>query len=113
MNNTPFKHRATTISACLAVCLGVLLLCGTAAAATPYGYSIPDADLRDSVQYALHADPYFYDGHVEVSVDHGVVHLRGLVFSDWDLRDAIRIASKAAGDRRVVNNLTLVEGGRR
>jgi osmotically-inducible protein OsmY len=41
------------------------------------------------------------------------VHLRGLVFSYWDLRDAIRIASKAAGDRRVVNNLTLVEGGRR
>jgi osmotically-inducible protein OsmY len=36
-----------------------------------------------------------------------------LVFSDWDLRDAIRIASKAAGDRRVVNNLTIVEGGRR
>jgi osmotically-inducible protein OsmY len=106
--NMPFKHRATTICACLGV-----LLCGTAAAATPYGYSIPDADLRDSVQYALHADPYFYDGHVEVSVDHGVVHLRGLVFSDWDLRDAIRIASKAAGDRRVVNNLTLVEGGRR
>jgi osmotically-inducible protein OsmY len=107
--NTPFKHRSTAICACL----GVLLLCGTAAAAAPHGYSLPDADLRDSVQYALHADPYFYDGHVEVSVDHGVVHLRGLVFSDWDLRDAIRIASKAAGDRRVVNNLTLVEGGRR
>jgi len=106
--NTPFKHRATAICACLGV-----LWCGTVAAATPYGYSIPDADLRDSVQYALHADPYFYDGHVEVSVDHGVVHLRGLVFSDWDLRNAIRIASKAAGDRRVVNNLTLVEGGRR
>ena len=107
--NTPFKLRATAICASL----GVLLLCGTAAAATPYGSSIPDADLRDSVQYALRVDPYFFDGHVEVSVDHGVVHLRGLVFSDWDLRDAIRIASKAAGDRRVVNNLTLVEGGRR
>src|SRR5580658_7081777 len=84
-----------------------------AAAATPHGYSIPDADLRDSVQYALQADPYFYDRHVEVSVDHGVVHLHGVVFSDWDLRDAMRIASKAAGDRRVVNNMTIVEGGRR
>jgi osmotically-inducible protein OsmY len=88
-----------------------VVLCGVAAAATPY--SIPDADLRDSVQFALHADPYFYDGHVQVSVDHGVVHLHGLVFSDWDLRDAMRIAAKAAGDRRVINNLTIVEGGRR
>jgi osmotically-inducible protein OsmY len=105
--NTPFKHRAATICGCLAV-----VLCGAAAAA-PHVYSIPDADLRDSVQYALHSDPYFYDGHVEVSVDHGVVHLRGLVFSDWDLRDAMRIAGKAAGDRRVINNLTIVEGGRR
>jgi osmotically-inducible protein OsmY len=103
---TPFKHPAAMICTCLAV-----LLCGAAAAAT--AYSIPDADLRDSVQFALHADAYFYDGHVQVSVDHGVVHLHGLVFSDWDLRDAMRIASKAAGDRRVINNLTLVEGGKR
>jgi osmotically-inducible protein OsmY len=106
--NTPFKHQAAKICACLAV-----LLCGAAAAAAPQVYSIADADLRDSVQFALHADPYFYDDHVQVSVDHGVVHLHGLVFSDWDLRDAMRIASKAAGDRRVINNLTLVEGGRR
>jgi osmotically-inducible protein OsmY len=106
--NTPFKHRAMIICTCLGV-----VVWGSAAAATAYVYSIPDADLRDSVQYALHADPYFYDGHIEVSVDHGVVYLRGLVFSDWDLRDAIRIASKAAGDRRVINNLTIVEGGRR
>jgi osmotically-inducible protein OsmY len=46
-------------------------------------------------------------------VDRGVVHLRGIVFSDWDLRDAMRIASRAAGDRKVVDNLTIVEGGRR
>jgi hypothetical protein len=104
--NTPFKHQTAAICACLGT-----VVCGVALAATPY--SIPDADLRDSVQFALHADPYFYDGHVQVSVDHGVVHLRGLVFSDWDLRDAVRIAAKAAGDRRVINNLTIVEGGRR
>jgi osmotically-inducible protein OsmY len=106
--NTPFKYRAATICAYLGA-----VLCGAASAAMAANISIADADLRDSVQYALHADPYFYDGHVEVSVDHGVVHLRGLVFSDWDLRDAMRIAGKAAGDRRVVNNLTIVQGGRR
>jgi osmotically-inducible protein OsmY len=102
---TSFKNHAAAVCLCLA-----MALCGAATAAN---ISIPDADLRDSVQFALHTDPYFYDGHVEVSVDHGVVHLRGLVFSDWDLRDAMRIASKAAGDRRVVNDLTIVEGGRR
>ena len=106
--HTFFKFRASSICAYLGV-----VLCCAGSAAMAANISIPDADLRDSVQFALHADPYFYDAHVEVSVDHGVVHLRGLVFSDWDLRDAMRIASKAAGDRRVVNNMTIVEGGRR
>jgi osmotically-inducible protein OsmY len=107
--NTLFKNHAAIICACLGIAL-----CGTAAAvAAPAIYPVPDAEVRDRVQLALHDDPYFYDGHVEVSVDDGVVHLHGLVFSDWDLRDAMRIASKAAGDRRVVDNLTLIQGGRR
>jgi osmotically-inducible protein OsmY len=103
------KHHALTLCACFG-----LVVCGIAAAATATDpYTTSDAELKDRVQLALHADPYFYDGHVVVSVDHGVVHLRGLVFSDWDLRDAIRIATKASGNRPVVNNLTLVVGGRR
>jgi len=104
--STRFKIHAAVTCAYLAA-----VFCGSAAAET--AYSIPDADLRDSVQFALHGDAYFYDGHVQVSVEHGVVHLHGFVFSDWDLRDAMRIASKAAGDRRVINNLTIVQGGRR
>lgn len=105
----PFKIHAATLCAYLGI-----VLCGAAATANAEKvYSIADADLRDSVQFALHSDPRFYDAHVQVTVDHGVVHLRGLVFSDWDLRDAMRIASKAAGDRTVVDNLTIVEGGRR
>jgi len=107
--NTPFKIHV----ACIWACLGVAL-CATAAAATAQNPTAdPDVNLRDRVQLALHADPYFYDGHVEVTVEDGVVHLYGLVFSDWDLRDAIRIATKAAGDRQVINNLTIVIGGRR
>ena len=106
--NTPFKIHA----ACICAYLGAAL-CGTAAAATQNLAGDPDVDLKDRVQLALHADRYFYDGHVEVTVEHGVVHLNGLVFSDWDLRDAIRIATKAAGDRPVINNLTIVVGGRR
>jgi hypothetical protein len=63
------------------------------------------------VPLTLHADRYFFDRHVEVSVKDGVVVLRGLVFSDWDLRDALRIARKAAGENLVVNSLTLIQGG--
>ena len=106
--NTPFKTHAATLGACLG-----LAFCGAAAAAPHNAYPVSDALVRDRVQLALHDDPYFYDGHVQVSVDDGVVHLHGLVFSDWDLRDALRIASKAAGDRRVIDNLTLIQGGRR
>jgi osmotically-inducible protein OsmY len=106
---TPFKRHAAFLCANLG-----LVLCGLAAASTVQNLdAVPDAALRDRVQLALHADRYFYDGHVEVTVEDGVVHLHGLVFSDWDLRDAIRIASKAAGDRPVINNLTIFVGGRR
>ena len=71
-----------------------------------------DEDLRNRVQRALHADPYFYDTHVIVSVEHGAVVLRGFVMSEWDLNNALRIARKAAGDRKVIDNLSIKEGGR-
>ena len=104
---SPLRKYALTLGACW-------IFCGIAAATTaPDPYPASDAELKDRVQLALHADPYFYDGHVVVSVEQGIVHLKGLVFSDWDLRDAIRIATKASGDRPVINNLTLVVGGRR
>ena len=70
-------------------------------------------ELRNRVQAALHADPYFYDAHVTVSIKKGAVVLNGFVFSDWDMRNAISIAKKAAGDVRVVNNLSIKVGGRR
>jgi osmotically-inducible protein OsmY len=65
------------------------------------------------VKAALHAARYLFDEHVTVSVEGGAVVLRGVVFSDSDLQDVIRIASEAAGDRRVVDNLSIKEGGRR
>jgi osmotically-inducible protein OsmY len=68
-----------------------------------------DEKLRKRVKSALHIDPYFYDEHVTVSIENGAVVLRGFVFSDWDLRDALRIARKAAGDRPVIDNLSIKE----
>jgi osmotically-inducible protein OsmY len=72
-----------------------------------------DEEVLTRVQAALREDRYFYDAHVTVSVEHGNVILCGFVFSDWDLRDAIRIATKAAGGRRVIDSLAIEVGGRR
>ena len=73
--------------------------------------SIADEKLERRVQVALHSDPYFYDRHVTVSVDNGAVVLQGFVSSEWDLLDAIRIANKAAGDSRVIDDLSIKLGG--
>jgi osmotically-inducible protein OsmY len=81
--------------------------------ATHESGSVTDDELQQRVKTALHTDPYFYDGHVTVSVENGDVVLRGFVSSDWDIRDAIRIAGKAAGGRRVIDNLSIKLGGSR
>ena len=95
---------------------------GAQSALTPTAsLSASDADavdtanekLRKRVADALHVDPYFYDKHVTVSVDEGSVVLRGFVMSSWDLQEALRIARKAAGDRPVVDNLSIKLGGGR
>jgi osmotically-inducible protein OsmY len=81
--------------------------------ATHESDAVTDDQLRQRVKTALHTDPYFYDEHVTVSVENGEVVLRGFVSSDWDIRDALRIASKAAGGRRVIDNLSIKLGGSR
>ncbi|MGC2031501.1 MAG: BON domain-containing protein [Steroidobacteraceae bacterium] len=66
-----------------------------------------DETLRKRVKDALHSDPYFYDEHVTVSVENGAVVLRGIVSSEWDLLDAVRIARKAAAKRRLIDDLSI------
>jgi len=69
--------------------------------------SATDEQLAAKVQAALHADPYFYDKHVKVSIEHGNVVLRGFVSSGWDLINAKKIAYKAAVGRRVIDDLSI------
>jgi osmotically-inducible protein OsmY len=83
-----------------------------AVSATPGSIVLADGELEKRVKAALHSAPYFYDEHVTVSVEQGAVVLRGFVFSDSDLQDAIRIARQAAGDRPVIDNLSIKDGGR-
>ena len=68
---------------------------------------------RASVQAALHSDPYFYDRQVTVSLEKDAIVLRGFVFSDWGLRDAMRISMGAACNFRVIDNLSIMTGARR
>jgi BON domain len=83
------------------------------ASATHGAAPVADEDLRRRVEAALHSDPYFYDEHVTVSVEKGHVLLSGFVSSEWDLRDAMRIARKAAGNGRVSESLSINLGGRK
>ena len=82
-------------------------------ASTPEGADLQNAELQQRVSAALHAQPYLDDRHIDVSVRGGAVVLSGIVFSDWDLQDALRTARKAAGARPVIDSLSIEEGGRR
>lgn len=73
--------------------------------------SVPDEVVAQHIATALHLDPYFYDGHVTVTVKNGIARLEGIVFDDWDLRIALRKARKIPGVKRVVNELEISSNG--
>jgi len=103
---------AARVSAQTAPAATVTRVVTVAASTTQPSGLAADEKLRKQVKAALHADPYFYDKHVRVSIENGNVVLRGFVFSDWDLRHALSIARQAAGEKTVVDNLSIKEGGR-
>jgi hypothetical protein len=70
-----------------------------------------DEEVRGQVESALHADLFFNDEHVTVTIKNGVVTLHGIVFDEWDLRAVKRIARKIPGVRRVVDDLEIKLGG--
>jgi osmotically-inducible protein OsmY len=104
---------ATRVEAQNASAPGISRSVSIAASTTQGADWVADEKLRKRVKSALHVDPYFYDEHVTVSIENGGIVLRGFVFSNWDLQDALRIARKAAGDRPVIDNLSIKEGGSR
>ncbi|HME41059.1 MAG TPA: BON domain-containing protein [Steroidobacteraceae bacterium] len=71
---------------------------------------VADAVLTRKVETALHADPFFNDEHVTVTVKNGVALLEGIVFDEWDVRNSIRIAKRIAGVRRVVTDFYVPDG---
>jgi len=69
-----------------------------------------DEKTRRQVEQALHSDRFFYDEHVTVTIKNGVVTLQGIVFDDWDVRTAMRIARKTPGVKRVVTDFYVPDG---
>jgi hypothetical protein len=111
-----YLQKKTYLSSCAsAMGMAFVLWCGAAAAAgeAPAKTTPADQRLQEEVTDALESDRYFYSAHVNVSVRNGVIVLHGFVFSDWDLRDAIRIATRAGAGNRVVDDLAIELGGRR
>jgi osmotically-inducible protein OsmY len=71
---------------------------------------VADEEMREQVQTALHSDPFFYDEHVTVTIKNGVITLHGIVFDYSDLQNAIRIAKRVPGAKRVFTDLEIVVG---
>ena len=71
---------------------------------------VVDEKLTQQVAAALHNDRYFLDEHITVTVKNGVAYLEGIVFDDWDVRIARRIARKIPGVRRVVTDFYVPDG---
>jgi osmotically-inducible protein OsmY len=71
---------------------------------------VADEVLTKKVEAALHADPFLFDEHVTVTTKNGIVTLEGIVFDEWDVRMAMRIARKTAGVRRVVTDFYIPDG---
>jgi osmotically-inducible protein OsmY len=107
------KYPARTKLLCAAGLTSLALFASSGVGANEERATVADQQLKENVENALSSDPYFYGAHVSTSIENGNVVLRGFVSSEWDLRDAIRIATKAAGGRRVIDDLTIELGGRR
>lgn len=68
-----------------------------------------DAVLTAKVEKALQDDPYVFTAHVAVVTENGVVKLEGIARDPSDLNRALMLARRAAGRRRVVNAVELME----
>lgn len=66
-----------------------------------------DSDVAAQVKTALQSDQALDSRHIDVSVEHGDVVLKGFVQDNHALLDATQVATKAAGGRKVVNKITI------
>jgi osmotically-inducible protein OsmY len=71
-----------------------------------------DEILANTVYTELNADPTYYFRHVDVSVENGVAHLSGYVWSTDAIYAARKIAGNVPGVTGVITQLQLERNGR-
>ncbi|HSY09024.1 MAG TPA: BON domain-containing protein [Steroidobacteraceae bacterium] len=99
------------VSSALAACVAV---CGFVACSNPprsEAERAADADIAVEVKAALNADRNLYAAHIGVDVEHGVVHLEGIVWSDEAAERAQRDAASVPGVTTVKSDLEVTPGG--
>jgi hyperosmotically inducible periplasmic protein len=68
-----------------------------------------DAEVAARVKDALQSNATLDSRHIDVAVEHGEVHLKGFVQDPRTLLAANEVATKAAGDHKIVNELIIKE----
>lgn len=74
------------------------------------GTRLTNEAVTAKVVQALRADPHVFADHMSVVTENGVVKLQGIAIDLWDLQQALRLARRVAGGRRVVNEIELMVG---
>lgn len=91
--------------------IGMLMVLGCTTPRRTSEERAVDAELAAKVEYALSADPRIYARHVDVSVDRGVVHLGGYIWTDSELRFVKADAASVPGILAVSDQIELMRGG--
>jgi osmotically-inducible protein OsmY len=69
---------------------------------------LADEALTAKVVQVLQDDPYVFADHISVVTEKGVVRLQGIATDPYELRRALFLARRAAGRRRVLNEVEYI-----
>jgi len=69
---------------------------------------LADEALTAKVVQVLRDDPYVFAEHMSVVTENGIVRLQGIATDAHDLRRALFLARRAAGKRRVLNEIEFI-----
>jgi osmotically-inducible protein OsmY len=104
--------RSDSAFALLAVIAALTAACSSTPLKSPEQERV-DAATAERVSAALDANPIYYFRDVEVSVDDGVAHLRGYVWTTDALYHAQQITRRIPGVTAVRNEMELERQGNR
>ena len=105
--NRKYLHNSMVSIVAVASFLGLNAMYTVASAQPAATSQGTEQDVAARVKQALHNNPALNDNHIDVSVKNGDVVLSGFVQDSETLVVAIKAATKAAGDRKVVNRLSI------